>query len=98
MATGVVVYYCPDRKHISRYSDLRDCPTSPISLDLVAGGTRTKFLGSRRRVLSPDDPLIAELVETPEPEALDRKRLLGVGIAAFALVLFLLLITRRRKR
>lgn len=98
MTIGIVVYRCPDGIHYSRYSDLRDCPArSPIGVDLGATGDRTRFLGSRGRAVTSYADL-GIVTETPEPETLDRKKLLGIGIAAFAVVLLFFILARRRKR
>lgn len=101
---GVVIYKCPDGVNYSLHSDRRDCPVVTQAIQLGAGGgTRTRYLGSHGRFVTEAEA--ASLMGTPAAVALadegttvDRNRLLSIGVAAFALVLILLLLAKRRRK
>jgi hypothetical protein len=63
----------------------------------LAGGERTRFLGSHRRdeVLA---ALEADAVTAAKPASLDTRRLLMLGLGAFLLLVILILLAKRRKR
>lgn len=100
---GVVVYKCPDGKNYSLYSDRRDCPrVSAIDGGNLGGSGSTRvasrFLGSRTKTVSQEELASVYHLATPEPEPLNRKKLVVLGIAGFSLVLLLLLLARRKRK
>jgi hypothetical protein len=66
-------------------------------VELGTTGDRTRFLGSRAHVLSPEEAAFVEGPETVK-SFVDHKRLLGIGLAAFAVVFLIFILARRRKR
>lgn len=101
---GVVVYKCPGGGY-SLYPDRRDCPGmgpgGTVSIDTGGSGTTriaTRFLGARSKVVDSAELASLYFPATPKPDVLNRRRLILIGVAGFALVLVLLLLARRRKR
>ncbi len=102
MPPGVFVYVCPDGVNRSLYSDRRDCPGyasgANVAVDVGAGGgARSRFLGARGRFV-PLSELAPTLGPTPEVPALNRNRILMLGIAGFSIALLLIFLARRRKK
>jgi len=81
-----------------RYAyNLAGCIPDPILAGALATGERTRFLGSHARLALVEEVPVG-FPETAEPPALNRKRIIGIGIAVLAGVLILLLLKRRKKR
>lgn len=76
---------------------IEGCVPDPIDLGALAGGSRTRFLGSHARLTLAEE-MPSGFVETAEPPALNRKRIIGIGLAVLAGLLILLLLKRRKKR
>lgn len=100
-APGILVYPCKDGIHRSLYPDRRDCPENltPEKLDIgSANGNGSRFFGRIGGDMISEEEAAMAFKETPKPESFDRKRLLGIGLAAFAALFLLLLLAKRRRR
>lgn len=96
---ATVWYRCRDGKLVRNPGDCFENSANGQAgtVELGAGGNRTRFLGARgRQEFDPTRDVVA--VETPKPEALDRGKLLGVALAAFAILVLLAVLAKRRKR
>jgi len=104
-APGVRVYMCPDGVNRSLFPDLRDCPgmkTGPTGIELgTSERAGEQFLGyvpHPRSITITDAELAAMSGGNVTPEPLNTRKLLGIALGAFALLVILILLSRRRKR
>jgi hypothetical protein len=98
-APGVRVYNCPGPGGFrSLYPDLRDCPSYSEQLKLGANPAKaTRYLGARGTIVSEAE--YAGIVATgAKPAALDTRKLIGYALGAFALLILLLLLAKRRRK